>query len=139
MIYEDFTAPGTIIKDFADSRNITQKELANRLGMSEKHISNLLNGKVRVFNYELSPAGFPSQHNQNGVLIRGRDEDEEFVVERVSFDDIESENTKSDLFKVGRLRFAPEEEDEIYKKLGIEDRDNIKTDSELIELLKRFH
>lgn len=96
----------------------------------------LLNGKVRVYNYELSPVGFPSQHNLNGVFVRGRDEEEEFIVERVALDDIESENTKSDLFKVGRLRFHPDEEDEIYKKLGIEDKDNIKTDAELIELLK---
>lgn len=96
----------------------------------------LLNGKVKVYNYELSPVGFPSQHNQNGVFIRGRDEDKEFVIERVSFDDIEAENTKSDLFKVGRLRFDKKEEDEIYKKLGIEDRENIKSDSELIEILK---
>ncbi|MDT0160278.1 hypothetical protein [Bacillus sp. AG4(2022)] len=96
----------------------------------------LLNGKVRVYNYELSPVGFPSQHNAQGVFVRGRDEDEEFVVERVSLDDIEAENTKSDLFKVGRLRFNPEEEEEVYKKLGIEDRENIKTDVELIEQLK---
>lgn len=96
----------------------------------------LLNGKIKVYNYELSPVGFPSQHNQNGVFIRGRDEDEEFVMERVSLDDIEAENTKSDLFKVGRIRFSPDEEDEIYKRLGIEDRDNIKTDKELIEILK---
>lgn len=96
----------------------------------------LLNGKVKVYNYETSPAGFPSQYNQNGNFIRGRDEEEEYVIERVSLDDVEAENTKSDLFKVGRLRFDPKEEDEIYKRLGIEDRENIKTDAELIEILK---
>lgn len=96
----------------------------------------VLNGKIRVYNYETSPVGFPSQHGKNGVFFRGRDEDEEYVVERVSFDDVESENSKSDIFKVGRLRFNPEEEDEIYKKLGIEDRSNIITDRELIGLLK---
>ncbi len=96
----------------------------------------LLNGKVRVYNFEQSPVSFPSQNNVNGVFIRGRDEDEEFVVERVDFVDIESENTKSDLFKVGRLRFNPDEEDEVYNKLGIEDRDNIKTDKELTLVLK---
>lgn len=97
---------------------------------------NLLNGKVRVYNYSQSPIGFPSNHSANGVFIRGRDEEEEFVVERVDWDDIESENTKSDIFKVGRLRFHPDEEDEIYNKLGIEDRENIKTDKELIGILK---
>lgn len=93
------------------------------------------NGKVRAYNYELSPVGFPSQNLQQGVFIRGRSEDEESVVERVSFDDIEVENSKSDLFKVGRIRFHPEEQEEIYKKLNIEDKENIMNDKELVELL----
>ncbi|WP_137743256.1 coiled-coil domain-containing protein [Robertmurraya siralis] len=96
----------------------------------------LLNGKIRVYNYETAPVGFPSQNNTNGIFISGKNEEEEFVVERVSFEDIEVENTKSDLFKVGRLRFHPDEEDEVYEKLGIEDKDNIKTDSELMTILK---
>lgn len=95
----------------------------------------MLNGKVRVYNYGLSGVGFPSQHSEHGVYIRGRDEDEPYVVERVAFDDIEIENSKSDIFKVGLLRFHPDEEDEIYEKLGIDDRENIKTDEELMEIL----
>lgn len=97
----------------------------------------LLNGKIKVYNYEKSPVVFPSQYNTNGVFIRGREEDEEYVIERVHFDDIESENTKSDLFRVGRLRFSPQEEDEVYKKLGIEDKDNLVTNKELLEILKK--
>lgn len=96
---------------------------------------NILNGKIRLYNYELSPIGFPSQYNQNGIFLRGRDEAEQYVMERVSLDDIEMENTKSDIFKVGRVRFHPSEEDEIYTKLGIEDRENIKSDKEMIEWL----
>lgn len=95
----------------------------------------ILNGKIRVYNYEMSPAGFPSNHSQQGVFIRGRDEEEEFVVERVALDDIETENSKSDLFKVGRLRFHPDEENEVYKKLGIEDLDNIMSDKQMFEFL----
>jgi len=95
-----------------------------------------INGKIRIYNYELSPTGFPSQSNANGVFVRGRDIDEDYVIERVSLEDVEIENTKSDLFKVGKLRFHTDEEDEIYKKLGIEDRSNIKTDIELVEVLK---
>jgi hypothetical protein len=95
----------------------------------------ILNGKIRVYNYDRSPVGFPSQHTQQGVFIRGREEDEDYVVERVAFDDIEIENSKSDLFKVGRLRFHPDEEDEIYLKLGIEDKENIMSDKQLMELL----
>jgi len=95
----------------------------------------ILNGKIRAYNYDMSPVGFPSQHNQAGVFLRGRDDDEEYVVERVAFDDIEAENSKSDLFKVGRIRFHPDEEDEVYLKLGIEDRENIMSDKQLIKFL----
>lgn len=96
----------------------------------------LLNGKVKVYNYEGSPVSFPSNHTVQGVFIRGKDESEDYVIERVAWDDIESENTKSDLFKIGRLRFDPKEEDEAYKLLGIEDRTNILTDNELIAKLQ---
>jgi uncharacterized coiled-coil protein SlyX len=95
------------------------------------------NGRIRVYNYSRSHVGFPSIYNKGGVFIRGRSEDEEYVVERVHWDDIESENTKSDIFKVGALRFHPDEEDEIYAKLGIEDRENIMTDEELMNLLRK--
>jgi hypothetical protein len=96
----------------------------------------LLNGKIKLYNYERSPVAFPSNHSVQGVYIRGRDEDEDYVVERVAWDDIESENTKSNLFKVGRLRFDSREEDEAYKSLGIEDRSNILTDKELMAKLQ---
>ena len=39
---------GFIIKEYLDEYGINQKELCKRLGMSEKHISNLLNGKSRL-------------------------------------------------------------------------------------------
>jgi|GEM_PF-5178670 len=97
---------------------------------------NLLNGKIKVYNYDRSPVAFPSNHSVQGVFVRGRDEDEEFVVERVAWDDIESENTKSDLFKFGRLRFDSNEEDEAYKLLGIEDKSNVLTDKELMSILQ---
>lgn len=97
---------------------------------------NLLNGKIRVYNYQKNPVGFPSEVVKAGVYFTGREEDEEFVMERVLWEDIEIENNKSDVFKIGRLRFHPDEEDEVYEKLGITDRENIKSDKELIELLK---
>ena len=39
---------GIIIKEYLEEYDINQKELATRLGMSEKHMSNLLNGKSRL-------------------------------------------------------------------------------------------
>ena len=41
-------APGTILKEYMDSRNITQKELSSMTNSSERHISNLINAKVKL-------------------------------------------------------------------------------------------
>ena len=40
--------PGESILDIAEERGWTQAELAQRLGYSEKHISQLINGKVAL-------------------------------------------------------------------------------------------
>ena len=39
---------GRIIKEYLDERGISQKDLAHRIDVSEKHLSNLLNGKTRL-------------------------------------------------------------------------------------------
>ncbi|SFM28501.1 addiction module antidote protein, HigA family [Gracilibacillus orientalis] len=45
----EFIVPtGFVIKDYLDELEISQKDLAKRMGISEKHISNLLNGKSRL-------------------------------------------------------------------------------------------
>ena len=41
-------APGEIIKEYLDARNLTQKEVSKRTGVSERHLSQLLNGKTRL-------------------------------------------------------------------------------------------
>jgi HTH-type transcriptional regulator/antitoxin HigA len=40
--------PGATIKEQLDDRGMTQKEFALRMDMSEKHISQLINGEVRL-------------------------------------------------------------------------------------------
>lgn len=46
---ENFLVPtGSIIKEYLDEYGITQKELAGRIGSSEKHISNVLKGNSRL-------------------------------------------------------------------------------------------
>ena len=39
---------GSVIKDYLDAYHITQKELSRRTGISEKHLSHLLNGNSRL-------------------------------------------------------------------------------------------
>ena len=40
--------PGATIKEQLDDRGMSQKEFAARMGMSEKHISHLINGDVQL-------------------------------------------------------------------------------------------
>lgn len=42
------TPPGATIKEQLTSRGMKQNEFAMRMDMSEKHISNLINGKVAL-------------------------------------------------------------------------------------------
>ncbi len=42
------TPPGVTIKEQLDDRGMSQKEFASRMGMSEKHISHLINGEVQL-------------------------------------------------------------------------------------------
>lgn len=42
------TPPGATIKEQLEDRDMTQKEFSARMGLSEKHISKLLNGKVHL-------------------------------------------------------------------------------------------
>jgi len=41
-------SPGTILKEYMDSRNISQKDLARLTKSSERHISNLINAKIKL-------------------------------------------------------------------------------------------
>lgn len=43
-----FTMPGEILKEYIESRNINQKELAHKVSSSERHISEVVNGKARI-------------------------------------------------------------------------------------------
>lgn len=40
--------PGETIKEMLEDRSISQKEFASRIGMSEKHVSKLINGDVQL-------------------------------------------------------------------------------------------
>jgi len=48
MSNEFLVSTGNIIKEYLDEYGINQKELSARIGMSEKHISNVINGNARL-------------------------------------------------------------------------------------------
>ena len=48
MNYNYFVPTGEIIKEYITEKGISQKELAKRLNISEKHISNFLSGKIHL-------------------------------------------------------------------------------------------
>ena len=45
---EFIVAPGEVIKEYLDARGYTQKEVSGRIGVSERHLSKMLNGKTRL-------------------------------------------------------------------------------------------
>lgn len=58
---------GSIIKEYLDEYRITEKELAQKFGVSEKYISNALNGDNRlteefVFKLEKVLTGVPASY-----------------------------------------------------------------------------
>ena len=65
------------------------------------------NGKVRVYNFEKSPVGFPSQKDLKGVYFEGKEDNQEYVMKRVYWDDIDIENNDIQIIKInGSLFFA---------------------------------
>ncbi|MEG0835900.1 MAG: helix-turn-helix domain-containing protein [Christensenellaceae bacterium] len=48
MSKESMVITGDIVKEYLEQYGITQKDLANRTGISEKHISNVLSGNSRL-------------------------------------------------------------------------------------------
>jgi len=43
-----YVPTGTILKEYLEANNITQKALAEKLGCSEKYVSNLINGEAKM-------------------------------------------------------------------------------------------
>jgi len=39
---------GSVIKEYLDVRDISQKDLSRRIDVSERHLSKMLNGKTRL-------------------------------------------------------------------------------------------
>ena len=50
MTNEFIVPTGFVVKDYMESNGLSQKEFASRLGSSEKHISNFLNGRIKLTN-----------------------------------------------------------------------------------------
>lgn len=60
------SSPGESILDMAEDRGWSQTELAQRLGYTEKHVSQLINGKV--------PLSVDAAHRLERVVVVGSSE-----------------------------------------------------------------
>ncbi|WP_061328775.1 hypothetical protein [Clostridium botulinum] len=89
---------------------------------------------IEVLNYE-GMAILPSSVTPEGIVMEMGTYDNP-VIEPISFRDIKIANSKTDFFKVGRLRFNKQEEDEIYKELHILDKENIMSEKEIRDFLQ---
>ena len=55
--------PGATIREQLDDRGMSQKEFSSRMGMSEKHISRLINGDVQLTGATLQDCHLPQGCN----------------------------------------------------------------------------
>lgn len=65
--------PGYYVKQYLSSQGIKQSELADRLGTSEKTISNLVNGKIEKLSPELI-RGLALSFGTSEILWKNLDE-----------------------------------------------------------------
>ncbi|MGI6360063.1 MAG: helix-turn-helix domain-containing protein [Acholeplasmatales bacterium] len=118
---------GTILKEYLEVRNVTQKELANETGYSEKHISNIISGKAKVtdeFAYKLEKV-FPDVKAEFWLRIEGeyrlnllRAEAKKKEFENLDLKTISKEYQFDYVFK--GLNYSIEKKaDEMLKLLGV--------------------
>lgn len=48
MDYNYFEPPGSILKEYLDVLGMTQKQLAEKINSSQRHISSIINGKAKL-------------------------------------------------------------------------------------------
>ena len=122
---------GTIIREYLDEVKITQKELAIRIGSSEKHISNVLNGNARLteeFALKLEkilvdiPASYWLNYESKYREYLARQE-EILKINNWNLDDISKRFRFSEVFKDLGLSLT-EQAIEMLKLLKISDFDN---------------
>jgi HTH-type transcriptional regulator/antitoxin HigA len=123
----EFMVPtGRIIKEYLDERGISQKELAWRIAVSEKHISNMLNGKARLTEdmalrlEHVMPdvsAGYWLNHEAKYREYLAREE-ERHRIEGLDLEDIALRFHFSEVFKDTDMTLV-EQADEMLDLLGV--------------------
>ena len=111
--------PGATVREQLEHRNMSQKEFAQRMDMSEKHISHLINGKVELTQETAlrleSVLGVPARFwNNMEALYR---EQEARVLEELSIERdeiIASKMPYSECVKLGWLQPAQKRIDKVY-------------------------
>lgn len=91
---------------------------------------------IEVLNYEGQVILPASSTKPEGLLI-DKGELNNPTIEPMLFRDIKVANSKTDFFKIGRLRFNPIDEKKVYEALRITDIDNIFSEKEIRELLQK--
>lgn len=90
---------------------------------------------IPVYNYSSSICCVGSNIKPEGYLFEGaKNEDEPFSIP-LTFSEIRTINSQSDIFRNGILRFEKEYEKDVYEALGIRDWQNILTDKEIKNII----
>ena len=101
--------PGATIREQLEGRNMSQKEFAQRMDMSEKHISHLINGKVELTHETAlrleSVLGIPAKFwNNMEALYR---EQKARVLEELALEQDEVIASKMPYFECAKLGWLP--------------------------------
>lgn len=131
MSAEYMVVPGSIIKEYLDEYGITQKDLSAKTGISEKHISNVLNGNSRLteefaLKLEKVMPSMPSSYWLNyeskyrEYIAR---QNEIYNLEKIDLDKIARRYRFKEVFKGLNLTLV-EQAIEMLKKLKISDFSN---------------
>lgn len=117
---------GRIIKEYLDERGISQKDLAHRIDVSEKHISNLLNGKTRLTEdmalklERVMPdisAGYWLNYEAKYQEYLAREKEQEWL-ERLDLKEIAERFHFKEVFKGAKMTLT-EQAIEMLKMLGV--------------------
>lgn len=127
-MFNYLVSAGTILKEYLDTRNISQKELAAITESSEKHISNIINGKAQIsidFAYKLEKA-FPDVkaefwldlENAYQLNLLRRSSNEDVELKTLSLNEIADDYQFNYLFKGLNLSMQ-EKANDVLSILGV--------------------
>lgn len=96
--------------------------------------------QITVFNDSFHMVIIPTQHNPNGYVLEPVTNELAKPSITLNYSEVRYINNSSNAFKIGVLRFEEEQQEDVYRNLGIVDWEEVLTSQEIRELaIKKTH